>query len=337
MKAVRALLRDLVERRLWPVAVLLVAVAIALPMYLGRSSDESGTDGSQPVVTAPTGSKASKAAVALDETPADGDSRGDTRNPFKQQHVPKVAKPETGAEVPAPGAGGTPHASGSGSSGGASPSGGGDTGGSDTPKAADTDKPDPNVSHVTLRFGKTDAELKTLKDVARLSPLPSINDPFFVFTGVLEDGKTAVFLLSSEVTATGDGKCKPRAASCETIEIEEGGTEFFDLTVDGKPVQYQLDVVRVSRSKSASATAGAAALQRHSKAGAALLRDAHVKGSASFQGSSGYRWLPEKGVLVQTPKHSKAKASANGAAAASAADVDATLPGLPVWHWRSGA
>ena len=32
------LLRDLIERRLWPVAVLLLAAAVAVPIYLGRSS-----------------------------------------------------------------------------------------------------------------------------------------------------------------------------------------------------------------------------------------------------------------------------------------------------------
>jgi hypothetical protein len=348
MKHVQNLVRDLVERRLWPVAVLLVVAAIAVPVYLGRSSSSDAEgDVSVPAATAQMGAKASKAAVTLEDSSAEGGSGGSVRNPFKQQHVAKAAGAGAGnGSTSAPGGDTSPSAApGSGSSGGTTPSGsGGDSGGSggsDTSGGADksgsTDKPDPDISHVTLRFGKSETALKTLKDVARLSPLPSVNDPFFVFTGVLEDGKTAVFLLSSEVKATGDGKCKPRAANCETIEITQGSTEFFDLTVDGKPVQYQLDVVRVSRGKAASATAGAAALQRHSKAGAAMLRNAHVRGSSAFQGSGAYRWLPDKGVLVRAPEHSKARASANGAAAASAADVDATLPGLPVWHWRSGA
>ena len=38
MNAVRGLLRDIVERKLWPVAVLLLVAAVAVPIYLGRSS-----------------------------------------------------------------------------------------------------------------------------------------------------------------------------------------------------------------------------------------------------------------------------------------------------------
>jgi hypothetical protein len=346
MKAVRNLVHDLVERRLWPVALLLVVAAIAVPVYLGRSSSTDGEgDGSLPAATAQVGAKASKAAVTLDDSSAEGGTGGAVRNPFKQQHVAKVAdagasngsKPASGgAASPAPAAG-----AGSGSSGGAAPTGSGGSGGSDTPAGTDKSpsaaKPDPDVSHVTLRFGKVDA-LKTYTDLARLSALPSATDPQFVFTGVLKDGKTAVLLPSSVVRIgeESDVKCKPSNKSCQELEVGEDDTVFFKLSTDPTGVQYQLDVVSVQRKPGSSAKAAAAGLKRHSEAGAATLRDAHVNASASFQGASAYRWLPDQGVLVRTPRHSKAHASANGGAAASSADVDATLPGLPVWHWQPG-
>ena len=44
MNAVRGLLRELVERRLWPVAVLLVAAAVAIPIYIGRTSADARPD-----------------------------------------------------------------------------------------------------------------------------------------------------------------------------------------------------------------------------------------------------------------------------------------------------
>jgi len=151
---------------------------------------------------------------------------------------------------------------------------------------------------------------------------------------VLKDGKTAVFLLSSDATATGDGHCRPSPKSCQTIEVKEGDTEFFDLTVNGEPVQYQLDVVKVFKKGASTAAAAAAAYERHSNAGADMLRKAHRVGSSAFKGASTYRWLPDSGVLVRTPKQSKARASVNGAAAASPADATGALPGLPVWAWQ---
>jgi len=337
MNSVRAVLRDLVERRLWPVALLLVIAAVAVPVYLGRTSSE--TEAALPVAAAPTGGKASKAAVTLEDGLVDGEARGSVRNPFKQQHVPKAAAADTSGgsssktkDTPAIDTGSS---GGSGGSSDQTPSTARTDTSDDTKSTGTSDKDALDVYRLTLRFGKA-GNLKTLKDVARLSPLPSAENPFFVYVGVLKDGKTAVFLLSSDAKATGDGHCRPSAKSCETIEVKEGDTEFFDLTVNGQPVQYQLDVIRVYRKGASSAAAAAASLERHSKAGAAMLRDAHVKSKSSFTGASGYRWLPEQGVLVRTPQHNKARASVNGGAAASAADVDATLPGLPVWHWRPG-
>ena len=211
---------------------------------------------------------------------------------------------------------------------------GGSGNGGSTPKPSSGDPLD--VYHLSLRFGRAEAtQLKTYHDVARLSPLPTADNPFFVYTGVLKDGKTAVFLLSSDATATGDGHCRPSAKSCQTIEVKEGDTEFFDLTVNGEAVQYQLDVVKVFKKGAASAAAAAASYERHSNAGADMLRKAHRVGSSAFKGAATYRWLPDSGVLVRTPQQSKARASVNGAAAASPADATGTLPGLPVWAWQS--
>ncbi len=344
MSAVRGLLRDLVERKLWPVAVLLLVAALGVPVYLGRSSHQTDAPVAPGNVKADTG-KASKAAVSL-EDPAAGDDRpGSVRNPFKQLHLPKQTA-NAGNPAPSSDGGSSPSTGDAGNGGSPTPATGGNGSGSGTGTGTGdgTSTPTPSSDadpldtyHLTLRFGHADADsLTTYKDVARLSPLPTADNPFFVYTGVLKDGKTAVFLLSSDATATGDGHCKPSAKSCETIEVKQGDTEFFDLTIDGKPVQYQLDVVKVFKKGAASTAAAAAANERHSVAGAAELRGAHARGSSSYKGAAAYRWLPEKGVLVHTPKQGNARASVNGAAAASLADAAGALPGVPVWHWALG-
>jgi len=77
-----------------------------------------------------------------------------------------------------------------------------------------------------------------------------------------------------------------------------------------------------------STKATAAALQRHSNAGAAALRDAHVYGSSEYRAAADYRFDPDSGLLTRAPEHG------TGAAAASASDAAAALPGVPVWHWN---
>lgn len=329
MNAVRGVLRDLVERRLWPVALVLVVAAVAVPVYLGRSSDDGATDTAPPAATAQAGPKASKAAVSLDESTDESDGVGDVRNPFKQKHVPKAEKADTstGSEAATPSSGST-------SSGGSTPSGGGsDSTGGTTPTTPTDDtttkKTDVDVSHVSLHLGPVGA-LVTYKDVARLSPLPSAGNPLFVFTGVLKDGKTAVLLPSStvQIGEESDVECKPSNKSCQKLELEQDDTVFFTIAGDATGTQYQLDVISVRQKSGGSAKATSAALQRHSKAGAATLRDAHVYGSSEYRGAADYRWLPDEGVLERVPEHG------TGAAAASAGDAAAALPGLPVWHWR---
>jgi hypothetical protein len=331
MNAVRGVLRDLVERRLWPVAVVLAVAAVAVPVYLGRSSDDGATDTAPSATTAQAGAKASKAAVSLDESTDESDGVGDVRNPFKQKHVPKAEKADTstGSEAATPSSGST-------SSGGATPSGGSDSTGGTTPTTpttptddTTTKKTDVDVSHVSLHLGPI-GELETYKDVARLSPLPSAGNPMFVFTGVLKDGKTAVLLPSStvQISEESDVECKPSNKSCQKLELEQDDTVFFTIAGDATGTQYQLDVISVRQKSGGSAKATSAALQRHSKAGAATLRDAHVYGSSEYRGAADYRWLPDEGVLERVPEHG------TGAAAASAGDAAAALPGLPVWHWR---
>jgi hypothetical protein len=306
-------------------------------MYLGRASADD-TPLPATSLQADAG-KVSKAAVKVDGGPAGDDRPGAVRNPFKQLHVPKkpVAPAAPTTKTPAADQSTGPSSGGSGGSGGSgsqptpAPGGSGDAGSKPTTPAGDP----LDIYHLSLRFGRAEAtQLKTYHDVARLSPLPTADNPFFVYTGVLKDGKTAVFLLSSDATATGDGHCRPSAQSCQTIEVKEGDTEFFDLTVNGEAVQYQLDVVKVFKKGASTAAAAAAAYERHSNAGAGMLRKAHRVGSSAFKGAATYRWLPDSGVLVRTPKQSKARASYNGAAAPSPSDVTGALPGLPVWAWQ---
>ncbi len=136
--------------------------------------------------------------------------------------------------------------------------------------------------------------MKTINDIARLAPLPSASNPFFVFLGVKDQGETLVFLVSSDAKATGDGTCKPSASQCETIELKAGETEFFDVSTDEGIRQYQLDVISIRKVTTVSTGAAKKANARVSRAGADLLRAAGSDGLAL----GAYRWAPDLGELL---------------------------------------
>ena len=231
MSFLRNLLADLVEKRLWPVAAALVMALVAVPVLLGGGGSAStpapvaglATPGGAP------GASVGRAQVALETDAAGADHAGKSRDPFVQHKVAKTAT--TGALVGAdlsskaatgdvPQVSTTLPSAGTGT-GGASP-GTGSTGTGDTKTPAKPGpKADPSLYRVDLSFGPTGKQ-KSYSDLERLAPLPDADNPFLVFLGVLDDGKTAVFLVSSDATANGDGVCKPDPTSCETIEMKAG-------------------------------------------------------------------------------------------------------------------
>ncbi len=298
MTPLRNIWADLVEKRLWPVAVLLLAGIIAVPMVLAKSpaSDSVATPAADAVL-ASAAKRDETTIVTLDTAPQVRRHDGRGRDPFVQ---PKGSTPQKADAVK------------SSTTADVAPAGGGDSAGggggavsdptSKTPAKA---KPKPKSTGpayvIDLRFGQADS-MKTLKNVPRLTPLPSAASPFFVFLGVKEDGKTLVFLVSSDAKATGDGKCKPSSKACETIELKSGDTEFFDLSTDAGVEQYQMDIIKVrktSASSSAKSARAARAKARASKSDRRLLRKVIDGRSAHLMGA--YRWVPARGVLVHVP------------------------------------
>lgn len=236
--------QDLLEKRLWPVAVALIAAAVAVPVVLGKSP-------AREVVPAPTRSPVAVAGVpVLAGSPVrvgptgfrDSLSNAPLRDPFKQQHLP--APPDNNSTIPRlipvapPGVDVTPPGSpGPGLSPGVGPAPGGGPG----PRRA----PATGVK-LKLRLGTGGGALKTY-EVAPLTALPSSSKPVLIYLGLLKDGKTASFLLSSDSNPQGNGKCKPSAGVCQTLLMKEGDTEFLDIDLGGGAAQYQLEVDRIIR------------------------------------------------------------------------------------------
>ena len=310
--------RFLVQRRLWPVAVLLVAAAAAVPMLL---SEEPAPPPAAPEVAVKADKDAVLATEPIVAPAADGDRAGRRRvlgsrkNPFKPQVTPTpTPKPE--AVKPAD-AGAAPK--------GASGGGGGTpaVGGSPAPDTGAPTVPAPKKTYelyeLTVRFGASAGEGLKRRDVKRLQALPSASSPVLIYLGVLDDQKTAVFMLDSGTIAQGDGVCKPSRTTCETIHIREGETEFFDVgsDADGEEAsggtQYQLDVIKLRKKTTTNAKQAKAAKARVSTKGKQILR-ARIAGDGPLR----YRYDKKSGRLEKLSKKAYKATVAKAAKAARA-------------------
>jgi hypothetical protein len=273
-----------------------------VPIVLGGSSSDAGT-GVAAVPTTTNGlanhrDVARAQVVSLEEQAAGKVQRsGKVRDPFVQHHQPKqVDQTVTNAVKTTKGVADALSNGGSGDTPPAStPS---------TPPSSDT-KPDPKKSdgsavdtyRVKLRFGEAGAE-KTYDDVARLTPLPSSDNPFFVYLGLKDDGETAIFLIDADAVPSGDGTCQPSADTCEQIELKAGDTEFFDLqSGTAGLVQYQLDMVSISKGKASTTAVAARAHARESKAGREYLRQVVADDPTALDT---WNYSSKLGVLIET-------------------------------------
>ena len=122
-----------------------------------------------------------------------------------------------------------------------------------------------------VRFGELGAE-KTHNDVPRLTALPNSTSPIVVFVGVLNDGVTAVFLVTSDAAPHGDGSCKPDKNSCTYVYMKAGDTETLDVVAGTAGLaQYELKVLRVHKASTASAQEALRTYARESRAGRDIL------------------------------------------------------------------
>jgi hypothetical protein len=239
MNVVRNLWKDMVDKRLWPVAVVLVIALVAIPVVLAKPAPQSApapasvasSSGPAPMVASPASIRSNTGGALV---------FGKFRDPFKQQHVSKPAKVTDssssksdagsgGGESKSSGGGGSSGSSGSSGSPGSSGSGGGSS-------------DEPTVTRLKVRFGLAGGK-RVVREITAGTPLPAASKPLIVFLEFGRNGDKPAFLVSSDVVKTeGDGVCKPSKAVCSDLELGVGETQFFDVQ-NGD--QYQLDVLDV--------------------------------------------------------------------------------------------
>jgi hypothetical protein len=286
--------RQLVERRLWPVAILLVAALAAVPVVLAK-------DPATPPATAVAEAEGENVlAEAPIVTPASIDAvnsrkvLGKAKNPFGMPKPPKTAPSDKPSASVLPQDEKDP-GKGTGSTGSTPPSSGGTT--SPVAPVAPTTPTTPaepaktyDKYDLTVRFGES-AGAPSKMTLKRLQPLPNDEKlPALIYLGVSGNGKEAIFLLEQGVEVVGDGECDPTPDACETLRLAAGETEFLDVVDEtgATTAQYQLDLVKIHKGKTASASKATAS----SQAGRELLAD---------RGRVPFRFDADSGTLERRP------------------------------------
>ena len=242
---------DLKEKRLWPVAVVLLVALVAVPVLLAKPATKSSAPA--PVATA-AGPKPdvlkqlAKVKLGEDEV-GDGSTLGafNPSNPFNPPKgaIKKVAGPGTAA------AGATPAtAGGTGDNGSAVTPGGGTTG--DVPSGGDTGGGDtgggPTTTTAVYKYVvdvtfKANGNTRHIKGMEKLDMLPNQSSPLLIFLGVTPQGSNAVFLVDSTLKAAGEGKCKPSEAECAFAYIGAGSQYIFTKD-NGDSYTVRIDEIR---------------------------------------------------------------------------------------------
>jgi hypothetical protein len=252
--------QDLREKRLWPVAVGLLAAALAIPAIMLKPA---AAPSAPPAIAANPGQGATLPAVNVDSSPTHGSKLEtfDERNPFKPlkdlEQEPTAGSSTGSAPGQAPAAGSSTPATGSGGSTGGSPSGGtpGSSGGGsgDVPP---TTSPRPTSDGnggirwfkftADVEFGKS-GNAKSMKKVDPLTLLPNENQPVLIFMGVTADAKGAkFFLVDPSYKAEGEGDCNDDSCMFVTLALDAAHNEETFTSRDGS-VAYDLKLTKLRR------------------------------------------------------------------------------------------
>ena len=261
---------DLREKRLWPVAVGLLAAIVAVPVVLFKPA----SDAAPPSVAAPKDPANALPVVSVDAAPLMGSRlqafSASEKNPFKP--LKDLAKAtDSGAGGSGSGTGGSGSGSGGSGSGsfggGAGSNGTGSGGGSpsgSTPGGSTPGGSTPGGTTKTTRwfhwtadfsFGETGAKAKTHKGISSFTLLPDEQTPVVVFMGVGADHKSALFFVSDPgFDAQGEGECNTDTA-CQFVilNLSDTGDEETFSALDGS-VSYDVKLLAIHREELGTGT-----------------------------------------------------------------------------------
>jgi hypothetical protein len=242
------LYRDLRDRRLLPLVLVLVVGLAVVPIAL--SSKSTSTPASPAAPATPVAKKSNLPATAVVVS-----------NPGVRDYTRRLKdSPQDPFVTPAFALAGTSSATSSSSTSSTASTGtttsgtttsGTTTSGATAPTGGSTSQPVQTESkyffyRVKLRTGEVGQDLKVRDSVGTLTPLPSKNVPALDFLGVTTNSSfqptRAVFLVSSAVSSVaGEGTCTFAGTYCQIVSLKSGEHEDVVWT-DGRT--YRVDLVK---------------------------------------------------------------------------------------------
>jgi len=247
MNFAKDIYQDLIDKKLWLVAVLIVAIGGGGTMQLAKAGDASVSASAPPPTTnnddgpelsltrASTTGFARAPRVNTKQIDPFGNSDAEYKKFLKQ--LKKTLNTVSGGSSDTATTGDTATTTTTTSGGG------GDVTSTDTTDTGATPTDDSPTSTPKPTTPKTekddvisvvvtpddDTQAKELTDVRTLSPLPDADNPFLVYVAKTADDE-AQFIVASNATATGDGTCLPSVNDCSTVTLAVGQTEKFTVT-----------------------------------------------------------------------------------------------------------
>lgn len=316
MSVLNEIIAELRERRLWPLAVVLVAGLVAVPVLLAKSGG-STTVAQVPAAGLPVESAKPLAPITTQTTPSSTKLPGNGRDPFTQQllggtSTTSVVSSTAGAASAASSAlgGGASSSggasSGSGTSSSSSSSGGSSSGSGSSSTGSGSSTPPKSVpsglsatESYSVALAVTDGSggFNTIDPLERLSVLPSSSDALMVELGVLQGGNKVLFVLQPGTVVSGPGGCTPGPIDCELLAL--GQDQIESVGTSSNTAVAQFSVAGISVDHYSSAAAARKARNTSSAAGSALLNKSTAQLNASeLNALSLFQYEPSQGVVV---------------------------------------
>jgi hypothetical protein len=303
------LIKELRDRKLWPIAIGLIVALVAVPVLLSKKSSTDLVT-PQPTGGLPYSTGTTLPAISVQTTASSSKLPGRGRNPF----TPQVVATTTTATTPTTTAGTTP-ASGTSTSTTSTTSTGGSTGGGSSttstpapssstpaPAPAKPAPPKPGPPHLTATqsyevslaiSGTASGNLNTIDPLERLSILPSPQQPLLVEYGVLQGGRRVVFAVQPGAAVSGPGTCTPGPIDCEVLTLSPGQTEAVSKqTPTGTTPVADFQVNSINAAQHPSVAAADQARRNASEVGRKLLME------SSYTALSLFQYDPSVGAIV---------------------------------------
>lgn len=239
--------RGLIDRRLWPVAVLLIVAAIGI-LVVFKHSASPNTQATVPSASVANtgGASPAVAAVALGQSTTQPDPAtvfGPPNNPFAPTvGVKSATASASSASTVTPSSSQTQTSTGTntGSNSSSSNSSSGNSNSTTNNTGTSAARYD-----LVLRWGLAIGRQPKTEQIRPLTLLQSSVRTVLVYLDTSSDHSRAVFYVDSSAAPSGKGRCHPSLALCETLSLKAGQSEILRVVIDGVLTPYRLTLLKI--------------------------------------------------------------------------------------------